>query len=93
MDTTLRPQINAPLVMGQAPAQFPTVPAPPPETSDNVGGSTILPNDQSLMGQAVSAQLTDRNPPERPATIAPEDRVLKPYDLPMLPAQRETDRT
>ncbi|MBE0414617.1 hypothetical protein [Yoonia sp.] len=47
--------------------------------------SVILPADKIFIAQVVTARLSGTEFPENPGEIAPADRTLKPYDVPMLP--------
>lgn len=48
--------------------------------------SATLPADKVFVAQVVSARLSGTAYPENPAEIAPEERTLKPYNVPMLPS-------
>lgn len=48
--------------------------------------SATLPADKVFVAQVVSARLLGTAYPENPAEIAPEERTLKPYNVPMLPS-------
>lgn len=58
------------------------------ETSD--AGAT-LPSDKPFVAQVVTARLSGSDYPDNPAEIAPPERTLRPYDVPMLPAESEED--
>lgn len=47
-------------------------------------GATI-PDKKPFVAQVVTARLSGAEYPENPAEIAPPDRTLRPYDVPMLP--------
>jgi len=53
------------------------------ESSD---GSATLPSDRPFVAQAVAARLENSDYPDPPSDIAPPERTLRPYDVPMLPA-------
>lgn len=44
-----------------------------------------LPPDRPFVAQAVSARLSGDGFPDAPGEIAPPERTLRPYDVPMLP--------
>ena len=47
--------------------------------------AATLPADRFFVAQVVTARLSGTEYPENPAEIAPPERTLKPYDVPMLP--------
>lgn len=53
--------------------------------------TATLPSQKPFVAQVVNAQLAGSEIPEKPSEIAPAERTLHPYDVPMLPytAQRE----
>ncbi len=53
------------------------------EPSDD---SAALPSSKPFVAQVVTARLSGAEYPENPAEIAPPDRTLRPYDVPMLPS-------
>jgi hypothetical protein len=44
-----------------------------------------LPSDRPFIAQAVAARLEGSDYPDPPSEIAPPERTLRPYDVPMLP--------
>lgn len=54
-------------------------------TVKSVGSAATLPADKVFVAQVVTARLSGTEYPENPAEIAPPERTLKPYDVPMLP--------
>jgi len=52
------------------------------EATDNA--ATLRAN-KPFVAQVVTARLSGSEFPENPAEIAPADRTLRPYDVPMLP--------
>ena len=44
-----------------------------------------LPANKPFVAQVVSARLSGDEFPDNPAEIAPKERTLRPYDVPMLP--------
>ncbi|WP_333714288.1 hypothetical protein [Yoonia sp.] len=44
-----------------------------------------LPSDRPFIAQAVAARLEGSDYPDPPSEIAPPERTLRPYDIPMLP--------
>ena len=59
-------------------------------TVSHVETTAILPSDRVLIAQIVNARLSGTQFPENPVEIVPTDRKLKPYDVPMLPYEKET---
>jgi len=57
------------------------------------GLGATLPANKPFVAQVVTARLSGSEFPENPAEIAPPERTLRPYDVPMLPydAAVETD--
>lgn len=54
-----------------------------------VDSAATLPADKIFVAQVVNARLSGTAFPENPSEIAPPERVLKPYNMPMLPAEKE----
>ena len=52
---------------------------------DNADGAATLPFDKPFVAQAVAARLEGGDYPDPPSEIAPPERTLRPYDVPMLP--------
>ncbi len=55
----------------------------------SLDGAATLPSDKAFVAQVVTARLSGTAFPENPAEIAPPDRTLRPYDIPMLPSNEE----
>jgi hypothetical protein len=51
--------------------------------------AATLPAEKPFVAQVVTARLSGAEYPENPTEIAPQDRTLRPYDVPMLPYDRE----
>lgn len=74
-----------------APRQVPDTVVAPIKSAQS---PATLPPDRPFVAQAVAARLQDGGSAEDPAEILPDDRVLRPYGMPMLPADKpETDST
>ncbi len=58
-------------------------------TVNSFDGAAILPSDKAFVAQVVAARLSGTAFPDNPAAIAPPDRTLRPYDIPMLPSETE----
>lgn len=58
-------------------------------TVKSVESTPTLPADKVFVAQVVNARLSGIAFPENPAEIAPPERTLKPYDVPMLPYVKE----
>ncbi len=75
----------------QTVAAVPHLAAQPPVTGTKVpatrasGGPATLPANKVFIAQVVSARLSGTAFPENPGEIAPPERTLRPYDVPMLP--------
>lgn len=54
-----------------------------------VATATTLPPDRIFVAQVVAARLSGTAFPESPGEIAPPERTLKPYDVPMLPYEKD----
>jgi len=52
---------------------------------DGAEPSATLPDNKPFVAQVVTARLSGSAFPENPAEIAPPERTLRPYDVPMLP--------
>lgn len=95
MDTSL--SLPAPAATAQSPT--PVVPraiTTKVQAVESADSSATLPADKPFVAQIVSARLSGAAYPENPAEIAPPERTLRPYDVPMLPyegdkASQETD--
>lgn len=48
--------------------------------------ATTRPAEKPFVAQVVSARLSGTDFPQNPSEIAPADRTLRPYDVPMLPS-------
>ncbi|PUB18882.1 hypothetical protein [Yoonia sediminilitoris] len=59
---------------------------PPPKALD---GISVIPSDKAFVAQVVNARLSGTAFPENPGEIAPPERTLKPYNVPMLPFEKE----
>ena len=84
MDTALNLLSATPTIIAAAPAveRAVTTKVSKLEMSD---GAATLPSDKPFLAQAVAARIKDSDYPDPPAEIAPPERTLRPYDVPMLP--------
>lgn len=81
----------------------PSAPSPVFDRSDttkvasiNARDSAITrPTEKPFVAQVVNARLSGVDFPQNPSEIAPQDRTLRPYDVPILPhsAKPETPNT
>ena len=55
----------------------------PIDTNDR---ETTRPAEKPFVAQVVNARLSGADYPENPSEIAPPERTLRPYDVPMLPS-------
>ena len=89
MDTTLN--LSSPTAMAATPVpvtdQAITRKVTPVDARNT---QTTRPAEKPFVAQVVSARLSGANFPQNPGEIAPADRTLRPYDVPMLPS-READ--
>ncbi|WP_342076162.1 hypothetical protein [Yoonia sp. SS1-5] len=88
MDPTLalppKAAIAAPLT--PAPQRYVDTTVPAVKALD---GAATLPAERPFVAQVVNARLSGGNFPETASEIAPPDRTLRPYNVPMLPFERE----
>ena len=84
MDTALNLQSATPTTIPATPAveRAVTTKVTRIEKSDE---AATLPSDRPFLAQAVAARIEDSDYPDPPAEIAPPERTLRPYDVPMLP--------
>ncbi|HEV8034748.1 hypothetical protein [Yoonia sp.] len=52
--------------------------------------SATLPDNKHYVAQVVTARLSGAEYPDNPSEIAPPERTLRPYDVPMLPYESES---
>ena len=53
--------------------------------------NTARPAEKPFVAQIVTARLSGTEFPQNPSEIAPPDRTLRPYDVPMLPYVAQSD--
>jgi hypothetical protein len=53
--------------------------------------SLARPAERPFVAQVVTARLSGTEFPQNPSEIAPPDRTLRPYDVPMLPYVAQSD--
>ena len=53
--------------------------------------AATLPSDKTFVAQVVNARLSGSEFPENPGEIAPPERTLRPYSVPMLPFDKDGD--
>ena len=56
---------------------------------DGTDNSATLPANKPFVAQVVTARLAGSEYPENPGEIAPPERTLRPYDMPMLPSDKD----
>jgi hypothetical protein len=56
---------------------------------DAQDSATTRPTEKPFVAQVVTARLSGADFPQNPSEIAPQDRTLRPYDVPMLPYAAE----
>lgn len=78
-----------------APTSLSAAQQPPPDTKvpvvQRVEGRASLPPEHPFVAQVINARLSGEEFPESPGEIAPPERTLRPYDVPMLPADKSDD--
>lgn len=84
MDTALNLPAPSTLVASSGPVlqRSVTTKVTPIDASDK---ATTRPAEKPFVAQIVSARLSGTDFPQNPGEIAPPDRTLRPYDVPMLP--------
>lgn len=92
MDTSLH--LPAPSTLLAAPA--PVLDRSPPVITkvapiDARDSATTRPSKKPFVAQVVGARLSGTEFPENPGEIAPQNRTLRPYDVPMLPYAAKND--
>lgn len=84
MDTALN--LPTPTTVAAAPAPVTdravTTKVAPIDAADT---ATTRPSEKPFVARIVSARLSGTEFPENPGEIAPPERTLRPYDVPMLP--------
>ncbi|WP_019955677.1 hypothetical protein [Yoonia vestfoldensis] len=87
MDTSLQMTPTSPAAVPYAaqPRQVPDTVVPPVRSAQ---APATLPPERPFVAQAVAARLQDGGFAEDPGEILPDDRVLRPYGVPMLPADK-----
>ncbi|SFS04732.1 hypothetical protein [Yoonia litorea] len=58
---------------------------------ERADGGSATPPDRPFVAQVVNARLDGAVFPENPSKIAPPERTLRPYDVPMLPFDRDQE--
>ncbi len=53
--------------------------------------AATLPDNNPFIARIVTARLSGSDYPDSPAEIAPPDRTLRPYDVPMLPFDDDSE--
>ena len=86
----LTPTSPAAIPYAAQPRQLPDTTVAPVRQAQ---GATTLPPERPFVAQAVAARLQDGGFAESPAEILPDERVLRPYCTPMLPADKPQDDT
>lgn len=84
MDTTLTLSPPAAAATNAAPA-VPRAITTKVQAIDSAENSATLPSNKPFVAQVVTARLSGSEYPENPSEIAPPERTLRPYDVPMLP--------
>jgi hypothetical protein len=56
-----------------------------------VDASATLPAEKPFVAQVVTARLSGTAFPENPGEIAPDERTLRPYNMPMLPGEKDPE--
>ena len=90
MDTSLNLQATSVPVSSPTPVldRSVTTKVAPINVSDT---ATTRPAESPFIAQVVNARLSGTDFPQTHSEIAPPDRTLRPYDVPMLPHAQEPD--
>ena len=88
MDTTLALPPKPAAVLAFVPEQL-RVQDTKVAAIQNLDRSATLPADKVFVAQVVTARLSGIAFPENPGEIAPPERTLRPYSVPMLPYDKE----
>ncbi len=88
MDTALNLPATATPVTTPTPVtdRSVTTKVAPVDASDT---AATRPSEKPFVAQVVNARLSGVDFPQNPSEIAPQDRTLRPYDVPMLPYAAE----
>ena len=89
MDTSLN--IPAPAAVSQATPALPRAITTKVQALERANTSATLPSEKPFVAQVVNAQLAGTDVPDTPSDIAPAERTLRPYDVPMLPYASPND--
>ncbi len=90
MDTSLNLNSAAPAAIASAPVVERAVTSKVGKLESGEGSAT-LPSDKPFLAQVVAARLGGADYPDTPSEIAPPERTLRPYDVPMLPFDKDDD--
>ncbi len=85
MDTALTLPPPAAAATNAAPA-VPRAITTKVQAVDGADSSATLPANKPFVAQVVTARLSGSEFPDNPGEIAPPERTLRPYDMPMLPS-------
>ncbi|MFG5383499.1 hypothetical protein [Yoonia sp. R2-816] len=88
MDTTLALPPKNVATVAYVPEQMRVQDRKVPVVKELDRGAT-LPSDKMFVAQVVNARLSGTEFPENPGEIAPPERTLRPYSVPMLPFDKE----
>lgn len=84
MDTSLNLPPPAAVAATTAPA-LPRAVTTKVQAVEQADNSATLPANKPFVAQVVTARLSGSAYPQNPSEIAPPERTLRPYDIPMLP--------
>ncbi len=90
MDTSLNLNAAAPVLAPATPTSERANTTRVAKIEGSDAGAT-LPSDKPFVAQVVSARLDGAAFPDNPAEIAPPERTLRPYDVPMLPFESDAE--
>lgn len=85
MDTSLNLPTTAAAAQNPAPVLQRAV-TTKVQAVERTDDSATLPANKPFVAQVVTARLSGADFPENPIEIAPPERTLRPYDVPMLPS-------
>lgn len=85
MDTSLTLSATPAIAASETTPILPRAVTTRVQAVDGAERGATLPDSKPFVAQVVTARLSGSDFPENPAEIAPPERTLRPYDVPMLP--------
>lgn len=85
MDTSLTLSASPAITASETTPVLPRAVTTRVQAVEGAERGATLPDSKPFVAQVVTARLSGSDFPENPAEIAPPERTLRPYDVPMLP--------